>query len=656
MKKYNHDNLLHDIKQMKIKDLQDLADHIRQDLICNIAKTGGHLGSNLGVVELSLALHHCFNSPIDKIIWDVSHQSYVHKMLTGRYDKLSTIRQTDGMSGFSEPEESEHDHFIAGHASTSISSAIGVAKANSLKYINIEDMPFTIAIIGDGALSSGLALEGLNNSKDVKENLIIIVNDNNMSISKPTGAMSDYLKSIIPNNLTHNPQVIDLHNKARFLSSKLPSPMKSMMKTAEKVVKNAITDGMSFNTLGFHTINSVDGHDIAELVSLFNNIKEIKDDGNQISPILIHIKTTKGKGYLPAESSEDKMHGVGGFNIDTGVPDATGKQSTCSTVVGQAIAARATKNKKTVAVTAAMGRGVGLYEMSKKMPNQFFDVGIAEGHAVTFAAGMAVQGINTSLCIYSTFLQRAYDNVIHDVALGNVPLKIFIDRAGFVGADGKTHAGIYDISYLANVPHFTVMAPADNLSLHEMTQLALDWSDGPIAMRYPKGSLLELEEYKHIIDTPHQPVQIGKSQIVRHGQNVAVIAYGQMLMHALNAAEDLKQKHQLDITVVDARFVRPLDTDMLNTLIADHDAIITVEAGVVGGFGSLVAEYYLANDLLSGKKLKNMHIPFNPVIDHKNTMVEQYKAIGLNSEGIVQKVLSVMPTNMEKDMDVDSWI
>jgi 1-deoxy-D-xylulose-5-phosphate synthase len=606
-----------DIKKLSASELKTLADEVRTFMIEAVSQTGGHLGAGLGVVELTTALHYVFNAPDDKIIWDVGHQAYPHKILTGRKDQLHTIRQGNGLSGFTKRAESEYDPFGAAHSSTSISAALGFAKARDFagKHNDV------VAVIGDGAMSAGMAYEALNNAAALKTKLIVVLNDNEMSIAPPVGAMSKYLSKLISSK--------PFLNARSLLKSILPSPLEHIAKKAEHIAREITQAPNIFEKLGFYYIGPINGHDLSQLVPILESLR----DNHEPRPYLLHVITQKGKGYAPAEKSDDKYHGVSKFNVETGEQ----KKSTAPTytkIFAQALIEEARKDDKVVAITAAMPDGTGLDLFGQQFPQRTFDVGIAEQHAVTFAAGLAAEGYKPFCAIYSTFLQRAYDQVVHDVAIQNLPVRFAIDRAGLVGADGSTHAGSFDVVYLAALPNFVVMAASDEQELVDMTATAAAYSLGPIAFRYPRGEGVGLQLQ------PAEILPIGKGRIVREGKSgIAILSFGTRLQEALKAAE------QLDATVADARFCKPLDKELIRQLVANNRQLITIEEGSIGGFASHVAEFLAEEKLLQNIEFIPLHLP--DVFQDQDTPHNMYASAGLNAEQIIESIKG-QPTNIVK--------
>ena len=586
-----------DLKKMSPAQLKELAGELRERILEITSTKGGHLAASLGAVELAIALHYCLDSPKDKIIWDVGHQCYAHKLLTGRAKKFDTLREMGGLSGFPKTEESEHDPFTSGHSSTSISAALGVASARDLKG---EDYK-VVAVIGDAALSTGLAFEGMNNAGHMKTNLVVILNDNEQSISKPVGAMSRYLNTVITN---------PLYNKVREEAEKVvkgipklgPAAFKTVKKFQEGL-KNLIVPGILFEELGFRYFGPIDGHDIDQLIAVFRNILTLKE------PVFIHTVTKKGKGYRFAEEDPERFHGVDTFDVETGRTSLNGnKEKTFTDHFASKIEECASKDKSIVAITAAMPEGTGLRKFAERFPERFFDVGITEQHAVTFAAGLARGGMLPVVAIYSTFLQRSYDQLIHDVALQNLPVVLCLDRAGLVGKDGPTHHGVFDMTYLRSLPNFIVMAPKDGEELEHMLEKAVEWKK-PTAIRYPRSKARQLISASSCV-----PLEVGKAEWLRNGKDIAILAVGSMVNTALEVAEVLSKKG-LEAAVVNARFIKPLDKEMLEKLFHTSDRIITLEEGVVnGGFGSAVLEF-AEREGLQGPRVRCLGLP-DEFIEH----------------------------------------
>lgn len=620
---YNYLNKINypkDLKKFEIEDLKHIAEELRKKTIHVVSKTGGHLGAGLGVVELTVAIHYVFDTPNDKLLWDVGHQAYPHKILTGRKNKIETIRQGGGLYGFVKRTESEYDTFGTAHSSTSVSAGLGIKIAKDIKNQNSK----VVCVIGDGALSAGMAYEAMNNAGSINKQLIVILNDNDMSIDRPVGAMSSYLSKLLSSKSYTNIRTI-----VKKLSDKFPKTFSKMLYRAEEYSKGFITGGTLFEELGFFYLGPIDGHNIKHLVPVLSNIKSSKLD----KPILLHIITKKGKGYLPAEKSEDKFHGVNKFDIVSGVPIKKNNSQSYSQVFGETLSMEAAKDNKIVAVTAAMTSGTGLNKFSKQFPNRFFDVGIAEQHAVTMCAGMATEGLKPFAAIYSTFLQRAYDQVIHDVAIQKLPVRFAIDRAGQVGADGPTHAGSFDIAYLSCLPNFIVMAAGDGNELRNMIKTSVLIDDRPSSFRYPRGSCLELSS-----SAEPQPLEIGKGRIIQEGNNIAIINFGARLTACKEAAQNLLKKG-IKITLIDARFAKPLDTKLIDKVIDNHEYVITIEEGSIGGFSSIVLDY-IHNKRNKKTKSTVNNIIFPDFFVNHDTPDNQYKSIGMDSESIEEKIFN----------------
>ena len=625
-KKYkilNNINFPSDIKKLPQSSLRVLADEVREEMIDAVSETGGHLGAGLGVVELTVALHYIFNTPNDKLIWDVGHQTYPHKILTGRKDRIRTLRKGKGLSGFTKRAESEYDPFGAAHSSTSISSALGIAVANKLS--NKSDN--VIAVIGDGAMSAGMAYEAMNNAGESKTKMIVVLNDNDMSIAKPVGAMRSYLAKILSGKMYFN-----LRWTIKLIISALSKRFSKKAGQAEDFLRSAVTGGTLFNSLGFYYIGPIDGHDINSLISVLKNAKEINYDG----PIMIHIKTEKGKGYEFAEKSSDRFHGVTKFNVNTGVQEKSKSNiSSYTKVFANTLIKHAEKDSKIIGITAAMPSGTGMDFFGEKFPSRMFDVGIAEQHAVTFAAGLATEGYKPYAAIYSTFLQRAYDQVVHDVAIQSLPVRFAIDRAGLVGADGPTHAGSFDITYLATLPNFIVMAASDEAELVRMINTSVDINDKPSAFRYPRGNGIGVN-----LPNIDEKLEIGKGRIIKEGKKVALLNFGTRLNECLIVQENLSKKG-INITVVDARFAKPLDENLIWQLATDHEVLITIEEGSIGGFGSHVGNLLSDKNLLDNDlKYRSMVLP-DRFIDHDKPDL-MYKNAGLDANSIEIKILDTL--------------
>ena len=626
IKKYQYlDNVKFpsDIKNLNPSELKILAKEVRDEMIDAVSVTGGHLGAGLGVVELTIALHYVFDTPNDKIIWDVGHQTYPHKILTGRKDKITTLRQGNGLSGFTKRLESEYDPFGAAHSSTSISAALGIATANKLEKKSNQ----VVAVIGDGAISAGMAYEAMNNAGSSKTKMIVILNDNDMSIAKPVGAMSTYLAKILSGKI-----YFSLRETIKLIISAFSKRFSDKAKKAEDLLRSAVTGGTLFNSLGFYYVGPIDGYDLDNLISVLQNAKKLNHEG----PIMIHIKTEKGKGYEFAEKSDDKYHGVTKFNVKTGIQEKSKSNVPSYTkVFAKTLIKHAEKDSKIIGITAAMPSGTGMDLFSEKFPHRMFDVGIAEQHAVTFAAGLATEGYKPYAAIYSTFLQRAYDQVVHDVAIQNLPVRFAIDRAGLVGADGPTHAGSFDITYLSTLPNFIVMAASDEAELVRMINTSVDINNNPSALRYPRGNGIG-------VDLPDidERIEIGKGRLILEGKKVAIINFGARLNECLLANEMLNKKG-IGITLVDARFAKPLDENLIWEIATNHEAIITIEEGSLGGFGSHVSQFLSEKKLLDNNlKFRSMILP-DKFIDHNKPEI-MYKEAGLDAEAIVSKVFDVL--------------
>ena len=616
-----------DLKKLSEEDLPTVANELREETINAVSETGGHLGASLGVVELTVALHYVFNTPKDKLIWDVGHQSYPHKILTGRKDKIKTLRQGGGISGFTKRQESEYDPFGAAHSSTSISSALGMAEANKLS--NKQDN--VIAVIGDGAISAGMAYEAMNNAGASKTKMIVILNDNDMSIARPVGAMSTYLAKIFSGKV-----YFSLRETIKLITSAFSKRFSSKAGKAEDLLRSAFTGGTLFSSLGFYYLGPIDGHDLSSLVPILKNAKNSKHQG----PILIHIKTKKGKGYSYAEEAKDHYHGVTKFNIKTGEQFKSNSSLPSYTkVFAKTLIEHAKKDSKIVAITAAMPDGTGLDAFAKEFPERTFDVGIAEQHAVTFAAGLATENFKPYAAIYSTFLQRAYDQVVHDVAIQSLPVRFAIDRAGLVGADGPTHAGSFDITYLSSLPNFIVMAASNEAELVKMINTSVDINDKPCAFRYPRGTGIGAE-----LPPITEKLIIGKGNIIQEGKKLAILNFGARLKETMIASENLKKKG-VNVTIVDARFAKPLDENLIWQLATTHEAILTIEEGSIGGFGSHVVDFLSRKSLLdSGLKFRSMFLP-DYFIDQDNPE-QMYKNAGLDANSIEEKVLDLLNSNI----------
>jgi 1-deoxy-D-xylulose-5-phosphate synthase len=602
-----------------VAELQRVADELRAETIAAVAVTGGHLGASLGVVELTVALHYVFDTPHDKLIWDVGHQAYPHKILTGRRDRIRTLRQGGGLSGFTKRAESEYDCFGAAHSSTSISAGLGMAVARDLA----GDDNNVICVIGDGAVSAGMAYEAMNNAGAHGRRLIVILNDNEMSIAPPVGAMSNYLTRLLS-----SPTYMQIRDIGRQVAERLPAFLKERALRAEELARGFVTGGTLFEELGFYYIGVVDGHDLEQLVPVLQNVRDAQE-----GPILVHIRTQKGKGYAPAESSADKYHGVVKFDVVTGQQKKSASAAPSYTkVFGEYLVKEAKHDDRIVAITAAMPNGTGVDIFAKAFPERAFDVGIAEQHAVTFAAGLATQGYKPFAAIYSTFLQRAYDQIVHDVAIQRLPVRFAIDRAGLVGADGPTHAGSFDVTYLGCLPGFVVMGAADEVELANMIATAVQIDDRPSAFRYPRGEGLGLP-----MPERGTPLEIGRGRVVREGSTVALLSFGARLPECMKAAEMLAA-HGLSTTVADARFAKPLDSDLISRLARNHELLITIEEGAIGGFGAHVFQLLAETGALEqpGFKVRSMILP-DYFID-QDSPAAMYARAGLDAKGIVAKV------------------
>jgi 1-deoxy-D-xylulose-5-phosphate synthase len=610
------------LRKLKESDLTQLADELRAETISAVSVTGGHLGAGLGVVELTVALHYVFDTPTDRIIWDVGHQAYPHKILTGRRDRIRTLRQGAGLSGFTKRSESQYDPFGAAHSSTSISASLGMAVARDLSH----GANHVVAVIGDGAMSAGMAYEAMNNAGAMRSRLIVVLNDNDMSIAPPTGAMSAYLARLVSGRAYRS-----LRGVARQLARRLPKFMYDKARLTEEYGRNFWTGGTLFEELGFYYVGPIDGHNLDHLLPILKNVRDVQD-----GPVLVHVVTKKGKGYPPAEAAEDKYHGVSAFDVITGTQSKPKTNAPAYTrVFANALVEEARRDAKIVGITAAMPDGTGLDRMKAVFPDRVFDVGIAEQHAVTFAAGLATEGYRPFCAIYSTFLQRGYDQLVHDVAIQNLPVRFALDRAGLVGADGATHAGAFDIAYLACLPNMTVMAASDEAELVHMVATAAAHDSGPIALRYPRGEGVG-------VDLPKQGevLPIGKGRVVREGSRIAILSLGTRLQEALKAAEELAARG-LSTTVADARFAKPLDRELILRLAATHKLLITIEEGAAGGFGAHVLTLLSdAGALEHGLKVRTMTLP-DKFQDHDKPE-RMYAAAGLDAKGIVAKAVAAL--------------
>jgi 1-deoxy-D-xylulose-5-phosphate synthase len=611
-----------DLREFSIGELRDLADELRLETIDAVSTTGGHLGAGLGVVELTVALHHVFETPKDILIWDVGHQAYPHKILTGRRDRIRTLRQGGGLSGFTKRVESEYDPFGAAHAATSISAALGFCAARDAKG---EDQA-VVAVIGDGSISAGMAYEAMNNAAETTKQLVVVLNDNDMSIAPPVGGMSAYLARLVSGGAYQS-----LRKLGKSVAEHLPRPFKEAARKAEEYTRGMATGGTLFEELGFYYVGPIDGHNLDHLVPILKNVREIKD-----RPVLVHVVTHKGKGYGPAEAAADKYHGVAKFDVVTG-EQAKGKAGPPSytKVFAQELIKRAEADPRVVAVTAAMPSGTGLDLFAQKFPERMFDCGIAEQHAVTFAAGLAAAGMRPFAAIYSTFLQRGYDQVVHDVAIQSLPVRFAIDRAGLVGADGPTHAGSFDVGYLGALPGMVLMAAADEAELAGMIATATEIDDRPSAFRYPRGEGTGVE-----IPALAEPFEIGRGRVVREGTAVAILSFGARLPECLKAA-DLLAARGLSATVADARFAKPLDEELILRLAREHEALITIEEGSMGGFGAFVLQMLAARGALDrGLKIRSLVLP--DIFQDHDKPEAMYAEAGLDADGIVKSALSAL--------------
>ena len=616
-----------DLRKLKEEELKQLAKELREELIDVVSTTGGHLGAGLGVVELTIALHYVFDTPKDKLVWDVGHQAYPHKIITGRRDRIRTLRKGGGLSGFTKRSESEYDTFGAAHSSTSISSSLGMAVAKSLS----KDSNHVIAVIGDGAMSAGMAYEAMNNAGAIKSKLIVVLNDNDMSIARPVGAMSSYLAKLLSGKT-----YFSFRETIKSITSIFSKKFKDKAGKAEVFIRDIVSGGTLFNELGFYYVGPIDGHNLDSLIPVLNNVKNLKYDG----PILVHVVTKKGKGYKPAEDSRDKYHGVSKFNVVTGEQSKPRSNTLSYTkVFANTLIKHAENDTKIIGITGAMPSGTGMDIFGKKFPDRMFDVGIAEQHAVTFAAGLTTEGYKPFAAIYSTFLQRAYDQVVHDVAIQSLPVRFAIDRAGLVGADGPTHAGAFDITYLSTLPNFVVMAASDEAELVRMINTAVSINDKPSAFRYPRGNGLgvELPEISEILE-------LGKGQIVKEGSKIAILSFGTRLQECLKAADKLDAQG-ISTTVADARFAKPLDHKLIIDLCLHHEVLITIEEGSIGGFGSHIFQMLSERGIFDkGLKIRSMILP-DRFMD-QDTPENMYKAAGLDAQAIEQKALDALKSNI----------
>ncbi|VFU08055.1 1-deoxy-D-xylulose-5-phosphate synthase [Methylocella tundrae] len=616
-----------DLRRLPESELAQVAKELREETISAVSVTGGHLGAGLGVVELTVALHYVFDTPQDRLIWDVGHQAYPHKILTGRRERIRTLRRGGGLSGFTRRSESEYDPFGAAHSSTSISAGLGMAVANTLSGKNGN----VIAVIGDGAMSAGMAYEAMNNAGAMHSRLIIILNDNEMSIAPPAGALSAYLARLVSGGAYRS-----VREAVKQLGRLLPRFVYDRARKTEEFARNFWAGGTMFEELGIYYVGPIDGHNLDQMLPVLKNVRDFKETG----PILVHVVTQKGKGYAPAEATKDKYHAVNMFDVVTGKQVKPKPNAPVYTnVFAEALVKEAAKDDKIVAITAAMPSGTGLDIFQKSFPDRTFDVGIAEQHAVTFAAGLASEGYKPFCALYSTFLQRGYDQVVHDVAIQNLPVRFAIDRAGLVGADGATHAGSFDVAFLGIVPNIVVMAAADEAELVHMVATAAAYDAGPIALRYPRGEGVGVE-----MPVEGKPLEIGRGRIVREGNKVAILSFGARLAEVLKAAEDLAG-YGVSTTVADARFAKPLDVDLLMRLAANHEVLITIEEGSVGGFGSFVAQKLTDEGVLDGAgsrplKFRSMVLP--DVFQDHDKPEKLYAQAGLDAKAVVAKVLSTL--------------
>jgi len=612
-----------DLRKLSESQLQDLSNEVRAEMVSAVSQTGGHLGAGLGVVELTVALHYVFDTPNDKLIWDVGHQTYPHKILTGRKSKIKTLRQGNGLSGFTKRSESEYDPFGAAHSSTSISSALGIAEANKLsnKSNNV------IAVIGDGAISAGMAYEAMNNAGASKTKMIVVLNDNDMSIAKPVGAMRTYLAKLFSGKI-----YFSLRETFKLITSAFSKRFSANAGKAEDFLRSAVTGGTLFNSLGFYYVGPIDGHDLDTLVPILKNARDSKHQG----PIMIHVKTQKGKGYSFAEKASDHYHGVSKFNVVTGEQVKSGVNLPAYTkVFANTLVKHAEKDSKIVGITAAMPGGTGMDIFAKQFPKRMFDVGIAEQHAVTFAAGLSTENYKPYVAIYSTFLQRAYDQVVHDVAIQSLPVRFAIDRAGLVGADGSTHAGSFDITYLSTLPNFIVMAPSDESEFIKMINTSVHINDKPSAIRYPRGTGVGLE-----LPSIDETLEIGKGRVIQKGKQVCILSLGTRLEECKIAAEELKIKG-INPTIIDARFAKPLDQELILKCAREHDLMITIEEGSIGGFGSHVKNLLAEKGIFDkGLKFRSMTLP--DIFIEQDDPKKMYDVAGLNASQISKKIHDVL--------------
>tara|TARA_A100001015_G_scaffold25349_1_gene28512 strand:+ start:3717 stop:5636 length:1920 start_codon:yes stop_codon:yes gene_type:complete len=623
----NQINFPSDLRKFNKEKLKQISDELREELIDVVSETGGHLGAGLGVVELTVALHYVFDTPKDKLVWDVSHQCYPHKIITGRRDRIKTLRKGGGLSGFTKRTESEYDPFGAAHSSTSISATLGMAVAKKLS----NNKNNVIAVIGDGAMSAGMAYEAMNNAGVLKSNLLVILNDNDMSISRPVGAMSNYLAKLLSGKL-----YFSFRETLKMVISAFSKRFSQKAGKAEDLLRNIVTGGTLFSELGFYYVGPIDGHDVENLVKILENVK----NSNHKGPVLIHVRTQKGKGYKPAEASGDKYHGVSKFNISTG-EQSKSKSNTLSytKVFAETLIKHAEQDTKIIGITGAMPSGTGLNLFEKKFPDRTFDVGIAEQHAVTFAAGLATEGYKPYAAIYSTFLQRAYDQVVHDVALQSLPVRFAIDRAGLVGADGPTHAGSFDITYLSTLPNFVVMAASDESELVKMINTSVNINDKPSAFRYPRGNGVGIE-----LPSIKEVLEIGKGRVIREGKKVALINFGTRLKECKKASEELSLKG-ITCSIIDARFAKPLDEKLIMETATNHEVLITIEEGSIGGFGSHVMQLLSDRGVFDkGLKFRSMILP--DIFIDQDTPDRMYEKANLDYKSIINKVEETLNSNI----------
>ena len=620
-------NFPSDLRKFKKENLKQISDELRDELIEVVSETGGHLGAGLGVVELTVALHYVFDTPKDKLVWDVSHQCYPHKIITGRRDRIKTLRKGGGLSGFTKRSESEYDPFGAAHSSTSISSTLGMSVAKKLS----NNQNNVIAVIGDGAMSAGMAYEAMNNAGALKSNLIVVLNDNDMSIARPVGAMSKYLANLLSGKL-----YFSFRETIKMIISSFSKRFSQKAGKAEDMLRNMVTGGTLFSELGFYYVGPIDGHDVVNLVQIFENVK----NSNHQGPVLIHVRTQKGKGYKPAEESGDKYHGVTKFDVSTGEQSKSKSNTPSYTkVFAETLIKHAEQDTKIIGITGAMPSGTGLNLFEKKFPDRTFDVGIAEQHAVTFAAGLATEGFKPYAAIYSTFLQRGYDQVVHDVALQSLPVRFAIDRAGLVGADGPTHAGSFDITYLSTLPNFIVMAASDEAELVKMINTSVEINDRPSAFRYPRGNGIGVQ-----LPPINEVLEIGKARIIKEGKKVALLNFGARLEECKKASEKLSLKG-IECTLVDARFAKPLDEKLIMELATNHEVLISIEEGSIGGFGSHVMQLLSDRGVFdTGLKFRSMILP--DIFIDQDTPEKMYKVAGLDNLSILNKVEETLNSNI----------